>query len=1091
MQSKWIPLLSTSLDSAARKWAMYVPAGSWCELVSNIEPSREGSDTYEVVAGLTNLNKKIYVQTTFVVPSKAPKHPMSKYIVRWDACIEVYVVTLRETVSRWAYTPCYAQSDADQPENKTIDAGSPANTNALSPDSAELNNTAADGTMEHSNSDALRALPEGAAQAAGNVPVVPTACDATVVTNSFEDVVTSDSPVSTSEGASSASSHDTLSSAAGTVLSENLNDAHENGQGNEVEDCCLSPRVKGPESPGSNNPEAPGSQEIRNEMDDNMSNSPIKPYDLPRPGVPTPARALGMVYETDDSLFESPIKACNIVRPGAPTPGRGRSRYLHDSIASDDDESFVVPTKLEFEDVFGIDESSLTCDVPTNDIDSNALLPPLDRTSLNLSYMAKVLDLDLRHNTTMIHTQLDWLTIELTPSKAELFADYKLLSRNKVQEYLAEAIKDIEKLAFQHKTTSDVITPEPCPSVHSEGDAMDIDLDEIFGGQGITDLGDDEGVVHGVPSKPVLAFAAPEVGESEDMLEAISYASDLLSCKTTGLPLSRFVPRGDEAIDAIRVTFKDKSFDYDRIGARLAASEVAYAHSYRGLEDLKRNGLAFRRYLVEAKPEMSKTDNTLEVAMSPATKNIVGHYNVLGDKIHTPSATPVSVSLFVQVAATHKPRFFPWSRKGVMLAQATKFVDVVVYHGPLDAEALQSLRGSKLQDHIIGYVVKVNDLQGNFGNPFDEETIFEEFEDICDNRLIKDDEETNLQRIYIVNDVHHDTLPPRIMCGRVAKRTVFFTKVNGTGLITHWTSKDVTHLTNNETSDKSQSYSNLWAIKSVEEVFGSAHDTKELVENREIFEIIEEEEEISVAPIQNEIPDVHRSAADKSIPLMIEAPPVAEASAVVVPREDGGDSGYISEDNDVAEAKVQPKAVESDDEEYSPHDPIIPGLQAAHEDWQPEGMADAEALRCLDEILKRVPADGHAHDADEEPVTEEDLPDDYMQFYKPPREEFEGYGVDVQQQQSGESSSEQDTDEEKQQSSPATTPPSSPVQSTSLSLSPHSIITDCPPSFPDKTSDIASTAKPRKAPRQEEGLSKYALPYAAVMFTIGIVLSFC
>lgn len=623
------------------------------------------------------------------------------------------------------------------------------------------------------------------------------------------------------------------------------------------------------------------------ELEDDGMHSPLKGHE----GLPlcasTPAH--DTEHDLDESYFESPVKAHLLVRPGAPTPGRGRTQYLSGSDSDEDDRLYVVVEDSVIDDVFGSSKQSLTWD------DSYDKFPSLDRASLIPSTNAKALDLALEYDTPKItcnmQTNLDWLHLDSRDDIDEIIISYLQLSRPGMHEYLQEAIEEVESL----------IVPSASAPQFS---AMDINLDDFFGGQGATDLAEDDFQTETVPYN----------SEEEKKIVAMSQASDLLALRAQGLPLSEFIPTGQQAYNTLLAVFHRKTlegFEYNLEGAKIAAADVAYFHLSQGLDTLKRNGIVTRQYPSASKrmPDWTEREHDSAILLpydpqcckmkmlrytiakpKQSTVSCVDpawrHFNFFGHTVDLRSITPATVSLFVQLLAHDKPWREELSRVGVLLSQANKYIDPVVYDGP---EELLSLHGTAFKDQTTGYVSKLNSREGFFGDLFDGETIIKGYLDICD--------------YFLANRYHNDMQRPCIMdyeeqaykgdrdsvISAPAPRE-FFRKRDAQGKIVHWNLPGL--------KKPATICSKLWVARSVDD------------------------EDFDGPPWPL-----------REVRALLEAP--HKPSEIV---------------------EEEPVICDSDVEEYSPLNPTIPGMQRTYEEWEPEEMSEEEVDRQFAALIKQAAA---------------------------------------------------------------------------------------------------------------------------------------
>lgn len=434
----------------------------------------------------------------------------------------------------------------------------------------------------------------------------------------------------------------------------------------------------------------------------------------------------------DLDLPESPVKAHLLERPGAPTPGRGRTQYvINEDSDEEENHSYVAGEDSGMDDVFGDGEASHTCD-------GSYVLPPPELVTPALSSTT---------TDSLVHGSID-------------------------------APDDMATLSAHVGQDSTTGTAQSS----SAQQKSDIDLDEVFG-QDATEFYEDE----------------------EDIV--MSYASDLLARRTQGLLLSKFIPTGRKAYEALRAAFQFKEWTYDLRHAGLAAAEVAYYFSSEGLDSLRDNGFATRQYPMESErsiewksrqrdvaaltpydPRSCKAE-MLRYAVRKPERSIVSqvdpssqHYNFLGQTVDTRSKTPATVSFLIQLSACVKPYRYEFSRVGVMLSQANKYIDAVVYEGPPE---LLSYRGTALQEQKTGYVSKLNDCKGSFGDLFDGDTIIKNFQDISDH-FLANGWHVNMQRPYIMDYEEEAHRGDRDLVLNESAPREFFRTRNAQGVIEHW-----------------------------------------------------------------------------------------------------------------------------------------------------------------------------------------------------------------------------------------------------------------------------------------------------------------
>lgn len=555
------------------------------------------------------MDKTIYIQSNFILPSVTPKHPIPKYIVRWDASIESYRVTLRQTTSggyqAWkTYTSGDSHVDANQSKSNIEEISSSADTCGHSLDKSKSNEPAVNCTKEQGNTKVSK-LPSGsAAQPTENDKPTSEAEDYATVVDKVGSIAVADTSTSSLTETSPTPSPNATCSTASTMPTSTSTATQELETDNDLESHSVKSPVQICEFPVLDTPNGAHSDDAQSETEDGFCDSPVKPYELSRPYALTPARARGMCYDPDDSLLKSPVKGCNIPRPGAPTPARGRTQYLLDSDSGREDDSLVVAEDLDTDNVFQVHKPSLTC----NDIYHG--LAPLDRSSVVLSRLTNALDTGFSNEASTIHTPLYWLDLASQEAIEEVFINYHLLSRKAMGELLRDAVENIAAMTLPTSPTGAIVTTQSLLPVDHHIQATVIDHDAAFSGQGATDLEDGEAAYQGAHSVASQSDAAMVDGATsqakervEESSEIIAYASTLLTAKTQGLPLSEFVPTGQKAQDTLLTAFDlviSKGFSYDFEGAKLAASEVAYFYFCQGLDTLKRNGFVARQYPSES-----------------------------------------------------------------------------------------------------------------------------------------------------------------------------------------------------------------------------------------------------------------------------------------------------------------------------------------------------------------------------------------------------------------------------------------------------------------------------------------------------------
>ncbi|KAL8733412.1 MAG: hypothetical protein Q9181_003597 [Wetmoreana brouardii] len=516
------------------------------------------------------------------------------------------------------------------------------------------------------------------------------------------------------------------------------------------------------------------------------------------------------------------------------------------------------------------EEVKITCPDPSSQ------LPPLQRTDSNTSALLIALDIsNNHHNVQNIRTHLDWLDLAPKDDMEEIVLEYDQMSPRTIREHLEEAKDSGSKLTMPIPAASDSVTHVPSTPVNNVLSALDIDLDSIFGGQCATDLDDDEEI--------------PEANEEDEEVDVVfSYAQSLLDNRRTGLPLSHYLPDSQHVDGSIWIAFQSRPFLYNGEGARLVASEVAYEYFRKGLETLREEGSVVRPMLVEADrskdwffqqparagklpydPRSCKVEtlrhniNKSERTDAAAVTSRFEHFNFFRQRVQCRSTTPATVSLYAQAVCQQKPIHHCTSRQGVIMSQANKYIDPVYYDGP---QELLSLEGTAFQDQTTGYVVKVNDPRGAFGDQFDGETAIRDLDDIDAYHLASQWHEIRMQQPYIMDHREHSqsalaNVKINAPWYRPLQETYY--KRNARGVSVHWDNMKV-----------------VW-------------------------------------------------------------PPYIPSKFTIV---------HSLDDEEVHEGKL-------DIEEYSPLNPLVPGLTAVHhEDWRPEEITDDEAVRRVDDLFAKFAA---------------------------------------------------------------------------------------------------------------------------------------
>ncbi|KAL9595511.1 MAG: hypothetical protein Q9219_006409 [cf. Caloplaca sp. 3 TL-2023] len=1035
--------------------------------------SDQESVDYRIIAGLTNTNGMVYLPMNFLVPTVAPEHPPSKYIVWWDMSAEVYRVALRGLLC--IHTEAGETGTSAEVDGIINPVSSEGSDTASPEDSPLMSSSSASSTRDDKEPLSPKESHTRGVQPGGESALSITMKAADRVSTSPNDTLTAFQTNDPGEKATA--------SFMGLPSEE-----HE------------TPRRRLSTS----------SIESKDALDDPNNEPPTKGQIQHPSHTLSPFEADDPVRDIDEIFLESPVKACNIVRPCAPTPARGKTHYLRD-FESIYDDSYYSLEESHVSDTLDLSQISFTYDC-----ESSKQIPPLDRANVTLSVSADALDLGLGYNSAKIHTHLDWLHLILQPDFEKTINGYSSLSQESIHKLLGAAACVVTSIDIKHNRVLEGDQRSSDASDIKNAPDMDIDLDAIFGGQGATDLEDDQVVELTAPAETVGTaenVQPTEISEPREVVEAISYASDLLECKASGLPLSEFIPTGAEADNAVRTTFTYKGWSPSRALARLTASEAAYFYFSQGLDTLKRNGLASRRYLSEATdrrdwfflqasntgglpydPRSVKShshediDNKPEEAEKPEVSSVSrlgSHYNYLGETIAVPSSTPASVSYYIQTAAARKHIRHAWSREGVILAQANKYIDVVWYDGPLEVEELAALRGTDCQNKLIGHALKVNDRRGSFGDLHDGETTIMDFEKICD-EFLDWNQDSYMQRPYLMNKADHLDTPSRMMSMRIKPLVKSFTKVDAEGLVMHW---------NNRDDNKCRSYSKLWMAQSAQEdgqpsdIDVATSEVQEPVNGCTLSRILEKlEDEVDKQGYNtttSQISEVEeerqpRPGQPGQLPLK------TSAGDNLVEDTDGSQRSCNT--GEIVETGNQDKANEDEDEEYSPLQPCIQGLQAAREDWQPEEMSQDEALRYAEDIFRCTFGSGDnctvtdADDSVDAICPEAWVDTDGSEHPNSTCEECEENHSPLEQPDSSSS------EVEEFHSSGATTPPTPILQSSDLSISPHITSSmEHPPPSPSITCPPTDLPIPHQP--SSPGNSKHASTYLSIIFGIGIILS--
>ncbi|KAI4106778.1 MAG: hypothetical protein L6R37_001980 [Teloschistes peruensis] len=357
-------------------------------------------------------------------------------------------------------------------------------------------------------------------------------------------------------------------------------------------------------------------------------------------------------------------------------------------------------------------------------------LPSLHVAKCEPSLLLFALDIGLGFRVIQKPTHLDWLDLYQAHDWKEVVTGYFQTSSSGIRAYLDEAIESVCSMRSPPTTCQDFAIDTPALSTKTPTSAMEIDLDTAFHWQGMLDLDEEE-------ASWQAGNESNEVTDKEQEVDDVfSYAKSLLESKRKGLPLSSFIPDESETNNFLQAALEHSGFPYDDQGARRAASEVAYHYFYKGVDTLRGQGSVVPR-LAEADrskdwllldsfgriPLGAPTDElgplSHDIAMAHGIKRShestrfdrFEDYNFLGNLVQLRSDTPAAVSLYVQISYQRKVARDPLSREGVILSQATKYIDPVGYDGPQEHLLLE---GTTCRDRVTGYAVKLNDPEGTF-----------------------------------------------------------------------------------------------------------------------------------------------------------------------------------------------------------------------------------------------------------------------------------------------------------------------------------------------------------------------------------------
>ncbi|KAL8726601.1 MAG: hypothetical protein Q9166_006636 [cf. Caloplaca sp. 2 TL-2023] len=410
------------------------------------------------------------------------------------------------------------------------------------------------------------------------------------------------------------------------------------------------------------------------------------------------------------------------------------------------------------------------------------------------------------------------------------------------------------------------------------------------------------------------------------------------------------------------------------------------------------------------------------------------------------------------------------SREGVILSQANKYIDPILYDGP---ELLLSLTGSALQNQTVGYATKLNDNDRHFGDLIDGETTVKDEANISQSHCAQIEHYLHMQQPYFVT-----------------KDDVGDCQVNAPGYRppkqSHW---------KRDAEGKRVYWDDIKVPRPVYRCSPLRHVWS-----------VDEEEERAVSFFADEVRSMDEQ---QSLQATFQSTAV-EVSMAVTLKNDGGDSGYASEELEAAQSikKSNTKGTDGvvpdpspDVEEYSPFALSIPGLRAVHEDWQPEEMPEDEGRMYADELFLQTsygatdPAQPFTHSYEDVDLTKttsaerQPLPPlKYIGVAKASESISPVMATDQEDQASemGHTSN----DEEWQLSSPPTSPEtSSPVtpKFCLLTSAIHTSINTPPSILPTKPA--AANTTPSTIEDAHKSRSKYAGVYAACIIGLSVVLS--
>ncbi|KAL8953423.1 MAG: hypothetical protein Q9222_000736 [Ikaeria aurantiellina] len=691
---------------------------------------------------------------------------------------------------------------------------------------------------------------------------------------------------------------------------------------------------------------------------------------------------------------------------------------------------------------------------------------------------------------------IDWLDLALNDDQPENVNKFDQTSQRLMQKYLEETTCTVKSPMPLMSTMSGMTNEQRAMTSESTSQNLEIDLDAFFDGQGATDLDDeetmevardeedkndvgtDEEEMIEIATNEDIAIESAARGETIDTYKgeekSLADAEALFRNRPRDASLAPFLQYDQRLQDQLRWVFDTKGLPYTGRGCIIAASDVAYTHFGYALQALRQEENASRPILSEMDRSQDwffqQSDKVGNLPYDPRQTHVdtlpdaeskcqepdepvdhrYEHYNFFGERVFLRSETPAAVSLYVQLAASRKRMRDIVSREGVVLSQANKFIDPVYYDGP--AELLQ-LEGSSFQDQTTGYVRRVNDSLGQFGDFFDEEASIVDFDLICHFHLANWDHD-EMQRPYFMDHKKH------------AFAAMGDLSINGPSCVPLKSSHWMRNAKGETVPRPAYVPSKLSFTEYAYDYCDDDNRTRSLdpftasedLEDQPMLNTIEEEEEEedNMFPTDNE--PGHPQEKDSL------SPPASV-------NEIGSDSGYASDQaNDANKVEDQPRKQSGIDgsenpwttEEYSPLDPLIPGLRAA----EPEAYHPIEINEDFEPLL---------HVFEESTI---DSPPSRSEAHELPSDDESSLLSD------NESTGDDHSEEEGQQSTCPTTPTSQ--------IFPTHIETDIPhpSSTPAKEQPSQHSEPIPSAPEElDNPFSEYARAYGSTVIMVGVVLS--